>query len=536
MPVTPAETSFDPTIAERLVQALGRRYLFVLIAVGGLVLVDQAVLQPLLVRLNVYAPVINLAGRQRMLSQRIAKAALGLKVRPDSPTAAATRAELRADLAQWGRVHTGLQVGDADLRLPGTRNAAILAPLRELTPHVEQIESAAEAIAAQPSGTASASDPLDALLKHESAYLSKMDETVGLFETESRAAIARLRFIGLGATTLVLILLAGLGRFVVRPATGLIRDQVAQLAHREVELRAARDELEQRVIERTRELTVANSHLEQEIHDREAAEQRSRELHGQLTHAARVTSLGQLATGLAHELNQPLGAIANFAETADLLLERRPTADGEVTTAVRRIREGALRAGQIVRRMRNFVRATPSDPTCVSLSGLIHEVVELCGPELRQSGARLTLDLDAPGGDSVRVDPIQIQQVLVNLVQNALQALGRVTDRGVGAVAGLPELSISLRRDDNEVCVEVCDNGPGFDANLHAAAFTPFVSTRPDGLGMGLAISRSIVAAHGGRLWAANREEGGARLSFTLPVSVSNVSPLHPLADCVRRG
>jgi C4-dicarboxylate-specific signal transduction histidine kinase len=245
-----------------------------------------------------------------------------------------------------------------------------------------------------------------------------------------------------------------------------------------------------------------------------------------LGHASRVTSLGQLATGLAHELNQPLTAIANYAESA-LIASSTPGDQDVRHPLLERIRDSALRAGLIVRRMRNFVRPSPGSRANVSLPSLIDDVIQLCQPELRADGVQMEMHVDTEAG-TVCVDAIQIQQVLVNLLQNALQAMRPLPREN-------RHLRLRASREAGEIQVDVEDSGPGFDPRQSGLIPEQFATTRSEGLGMGLAISRTIVTAHGGRLWAANRPEGGARVSFSLPVMGSHADLIDTSADCVRR-
>ncbi len=523
---TDVETSSEAVSpAIRLIRGLERRYRVVLLSVAVILVVDQVVLQPLLVQLNGLAPAINLAGRQRMLSQRITKAALALQV-PGTSTARDTyRSELGQALFDWQRVHHGLREGDADLQLLSAATSEILSALNELEAPFSSICEAAERIAA---GEDSQSADLDTVLRMEPEYLTQMDAIVALYESEARRQVIQLRLLAVGAMALVLLLLAGLGRVALRPAIALIRRQMEELIYQGDNLREARDQLEVRVRERTRELSATNSALEREIAERKLAEARSLSLQQQLAHAGRVTSLGQLATGLAHEINQPLAAIANYAEAADLALSRYES-DAGIQDCVERIRSAALRAGQIVHRMRNFVRPAEPRYSIVFLRELIADILQMCAFELQRKMVQVTVTFAPSLDDAVSVDPIQIQQVLVNLLQNALQAMAEVK-------LSQPRLWMSLNREGDELLISVEDNGPGFDRHAVGLLDSTFITTKSDGMGLGLAISRSIVVSHGGRLWTANRESGGACVSFCLPAANLNVDTRESSADCLCRG
>lgn len=628
--------------SEELIQKFSRRYVAVLVIVAGLLLLDQAVLQPLLVNLNLYAPVINLAGRQRMLSQRLMKGALAVERTPAD--VAQWRDELETSLQDWTRVHRGLQEGDRDLDLPGTASPSIQKEFATLEPHFAGLSEGVRKVLAAPT---EADASIASMLQHERAYLETMDRIVRLFEDESRARVGQLRLLALGATGAALLLLAALYRLVVRPATRLIRSQVQHLSasetrfrlliermhdglailapggrvsyvndrfcrildrpqeqllgqpltiwvegesrNRLVELlsrsgaaseevleiewtvpggrpcatlvapgtnsdslsaksepmtflivtdvtplkvaerriREARDALEVRVEERTRELKGANEALAHEAAEREQAEEKSRLLQTQLAHAARVTSLGELATGIAHEINQPLGAISNYAEALGVLAETPEAAAAEIRSIATRLRDAALRAGRIVGRMRNFVRSRSTPRSLERINPLIEEVLELCEPETREHGIEVRRRLAETDGDSVLVDPIQIQQVLVNLVRNAVQAMGAFPERE-------RVLTIHTARNLDRILIDVEDTGPGFPADAIPHTFQPFQSTKADGLGMGLSISQTILASHGGELSAENASPRGARLTIVLPLAKAPLPSEY--TDSLRRG
>lgn len=628
--------------SEELIQKFSRRYVAVLVIVAGLLLLDQAVLQPLLVNLNLYAPVINLAGRQRMLSQRLMKGALAVERTPAD--VAQWRDELETSLQDWTRVHRGLQEGDRDLDLPGTASPSIQKEFATLEPHFAGLSEGVRKVLAAPT---EADASIASMLQHERAYLETMDRIVRLFEDESRARVGQLRLLALGATGAALLLLAALYRLVVRPATRLIRSQVQHLSasetrfrlliermhdglailapggrvsyvndrfcrildrpqeqllgqpltiwvegesrNRLVELlsrsgaaseevleiewtvpggrpcatlvapgtnsdslsaksepmtflivtdvtplkvaerriREARDALEVRVEERTRELKGANEALAHEAAEREQAEEKSRLLQTQLAHAARVTSLGELATGIAHEINQPLGAISNYAEALGVLAETPEAAVAEIRSIATRLRDAALRAGRIVGRMRNFVRSRSTPRSIERINPLIEEVLELCEPETREHGIEVRRRLAETDGDSVLVDPIQIQQVLVNLVRNAVQAMGAFPERE-------RVLTIHTVRNLDRILIDVEDTGPGFPADAIPHTFQPFQSTKADGLGMGLSISQTILASHGGELSAENASPRGARLTIVLPLAKAPLPSEY--TDSLRRG
>ena len=477
----------DPRdIAHRLVRPFAARYMLVLATVAVLVIVDQALIQPQLVRLNYLAPTINVAGRQRMLSQKLSKEALALATLDDEPARSRRRRELLSTVSRWAAAHRALLFGDRDADLQPIRSPAIVASLRDLEPHFQAMRAAATTLASNhpdsnhPDSNAGRSPgdsraDLQAILDHEPAYLSGMERTVGLLESASRSQVAWLRGCGLIAAAFVLLVLVGVYFAVLRAATQLVRRQVRR-----------------------------------ELRQRADAKIRLQRLSAELAHASRVTALGQLATGLAHEINQPLAAIANYASTCELLLDRELLADPRARQAVAEMRLAASRAGAIVRRMRNFVRPGARQAHCTELNDLVREVAELCRPELTRSDVDLTLDL-TDAATPVYADALQIQQVLVNLFQNAIQAM-----------LALPRSQRALRVGSavgaGQVQLDVADSGPGFPASAEQDVFAPFFTTKPDGLGMGLSISRSIIEQHQGRIWADAGANGGAVVRFRLPL------------------
>jgi C4-dicarboxylate-specific signal transduction histidine kinase len=489
---------------EDLIRRLGRRYGAVLAAVAALLLLDQVLLQPLLVQLNLSAPVINLAGRQRMLSQKIVKDALIVAL--DPKTAPTIEPRLKESLSEWQRVQSGLLQGDASLKIAAANDPAIVAALSSLEPQVDAISAGVKHLVAG-SGTASTTQDI---LAAEQKFLPEMDRIVHLYEEDAQKQVGRLRTTAILATGGVIALMAGLYWLVLRPAVSLIRDQVDWLSAHEQELMTARDQLERRVEDRTRELSTTNQALAAAAFDRAAAEQRTLQLQAQLAQGARLNSLGQLATGIAHEINQPLAAIANYAETLMILEQKEKPDRVAILTASARIRDAAQRAGTIIRRMRNFVQSRTETRSDEPLNALITDIVALCEPDLRGKNIRLRVLCGESEQLVVHVDPIQIQQVMVNLIRNAADAMDGVPE-------GTRLLTISTIRDDEAVLVQVDDSGPGF-VNDPERFFQPLNSTKPDGMGLGLSLSQSIMSAHGGTLAAANRVGGGARVSLSLPV------------------
>jgi C4-dicarboxylate-specific signal transduction histidine kinase len=205
--------------------------------------------------------------------------------------------------------------------------------------------------------------------------------------------------------------------------------------------------------------------------------------------------------------------------------ESRPAeAMGTVRDYIRQAKRAALRAGQIVRRMRNFVRPNADTTAEVGINELVSEIVELCRTEATNMGANVSLDLSADA-DVVEADPIQIQQVLVNLVQNSLQAMRDSI--------GPRHIIIKTSTLDSVVQIDVVDNGPGFLSIHPDAVFAPFHTTKKEGLGIGLSICRSIVENHNGTIWTESPRGRGAQVSFTLPLAAVYADSIRIQPDCL---
>lgn len=234
-------------------------------------------------------------------------------------------------------------------------------------------------------------------------------------------------------------------------------------------------------------------------------------LQAELTHISRVSAMSELATDLAHELNQPLSATANFLASARMLIERGESGD-RVLDLLRLGEEQTLRSGEIIRRLRDFLTKRDGDILAESLDHVVREAVDLVLFGAAQADTRLTYQLD-PAADRIFVDRIQVQQVLVNLLRNAVDAM---RDRA----ADSREIIIGSRpMEDDMVEISVADSGPGLPDELAEQLYSRFASTKGESsMGVGLSISRRIVEAHGGKLTAENRPEGGAIFRFTVPV------------------
>ncbi len=278
---------------------------------------------------------------------------------------------------------------------------------------------------------------------------------------------------------------------------------VTPLKHAEEELRQQATELGRRVADRTME-------LRSEIRERLRAEAEARRRHAELAHIHRVYTAGELATALAHEINQPLAAIASLSDASLRQLRRDVIAKEDLEQSLEKISAQAQRAAQTIRELRSFLAKDRAERRRCDLNELVQVACNLIETDARHHGVGLSLDL-ASALPPVLAEPVHIEHVLINLIRNGIEAIGD---------AGMAEGLITVQtRDAQDGTVQVCvrDSGPGVDEATLRRIFEPFYTTKSKGLGMGLCISRTIVEAHQGRLWG---EAGpGGRFGFSLPAS-----------------
>ena len=246
-----------------------------------------------------------------------------------------------------------------------------------------------------------------------------------------------------------------------------------------------------------------------DLTEREEGEARVQQLQAEIVHISRLSAMGEMASALAHELNQPLSAIANYLNGARRLLERENGGDQRPLQAIDKAAEQALRAGDIIRRLRDFLARGESERSVESLAKLVHEACGLALVGAKEAGVDVRYQLD-PHLDRVVVDRVQIQQVLVNLMRNALEAM---KDK--------PQRRLILRASvmpGHKVKISIEDNGSGLPDQVARNLFKPFVSSKRSGMGVGLSICQTIITAHGGRIWADSTPKG-ATFHFTLPAA-----------------
>lgn len=245
-----------------------------------------------------------------------------------------------------------------------------------------------------------------------------------------------------------------------------------------------------------------------DLTERQKTEARLQELQSELVHISRLTAMGEMASTLAHELNQPLSAIANYMKGSRRLLEgSTDEAAARVRDAIDKAADQALRAGQIIRRLRDFVARGETERRVESITKLIEEASALALVGAKEQDIRVRYQLD-PRIDLVLADKVQVQQVLLNLVRNAIDAMADSSRRELTIAAG--------PTGNNMVEVSVADTGPGIAPEVSSQLFQPFVTTKRQGMGVGLSISRTIIEAHGGEIWTQPNPGGGTIFRFML--------------------
>lgn len=276
-----------------------------------------------------------------------------------------------------------------------------------------------------------------------------------------------------------------------------------RLVERQTLRQAAHEALEREVAARTRDLRTANDELRLASERQRETDRRYRAAREELAQASRLGSIGQITAGVAHEINQPIAAIRTFAENSLRYLERAQPdkARGNLDTIV----ELTARVGAITNELRNFARRKPTPLGPVPVQSAVDGTLLLIGDRLRAQGIALDVEIENPAA-SVHADRVRLEQVLVNLLQNAADALHDGKE---------PRIALRVHGSD-PVHIDVCDNGPGVPAALLPQLFTPFVTGRPDGLGLGLAIASDIMAGFGGTLTLIPSPLGGAGFRLTL--------------------
>jgi PAS domain S-box-containing protein len=246
-----------------------------------------------------------------------------------------------------------------------------------------------------------------------------------------------------------------------------------------------------------------------DITDLKLAEEESRRHQQELAHVMRLNTMGEMASGMAHEINQPLTALVSYCGTAKKMAKSFGS-PRELYDVLERASEQAHRAGEVIRHLREFVSKGSNNKTRVVLDDLIHSVTDFISWELRDSDIQVTF-LTGSHRCEVFVDKIQIEQVLINLIRNSIEAI-----RQAGISGGQVDIATRLAA-DGTIEVSVADNGPGIDPTMAGMLFEPYQTSKETGMGMGLSISRSIIEAHNGKLWADIQRQQGALFCMSIP-------------------
>jgi two-component system, LuxR family, sensor kinase FixL len=256
---------------------------------------------------------------------------------------------------------------------------------------------------------------------------------------------------------------------------------------------------------------IGASKILRDLTRRDAHERRIRELQAELAHVQRLTELGQVVSTLVHEVNQPLTAIGNYVNACRRLVAS--ARQEQVYSALKQIGDQTDRARSIVERIRDFVRKSDTQMRAEHLPQVIDEIVHLTESSVRQEGLRITTYVD-PAASVAEIDKVQVHQVLFNLMRNGIEAMQSQPKR---------ELAVSTKPADAGMLeITVADTGPGLPDQVRGKLFQPFITTKPNGLGVGLSVCRTIVETHGGRLWAEDNPGGGTVFRFTVRSARTN--------------
>lgn len=261
---------------------------------------------------------------------------------------------------------------------------------------------------------------------------------------------------------------------------------------------------------RTSQLSLANAELEREIEQRRKIEEIARERETELARIGRLNLVGEMTSGIAHELNHPLATIINYANGSIRRLRSGTSDNAQLLSVLELVTNQAQKAADIISSLRELVRKGNSERRTACLNALLEDVSVLLEGDARRKGIELKLELaDEPR--QVLIDVVQIEQVVLNLARNAIDAMAGTDQRST--------LTVTTRNVGELMQISVNDTGTGIDENIRASVFDPFVTTKKDGLGLGLSISKTIVEAHGGQLWTQQTGADGTEIRFTIPVA-----------------
>jgi C4-dicarboxylate-specific signal transduction histidine kinase len=292
----------------------------------------------------------------------------------------------------------------------------------------------------------------------------------------------------------------------------LITRLMAQRKRAEEALQKLLGELESKVQQRTVELARANDGLRSEINERQRAEEALQKAQAELAHVSRLMTLGELTASISHEVNQPLAAVVTNGQICLRLLALETPRPDEMRAAVERIVRDANRASEVIQRIRALAKRSEPQMVSLDINDAVREATLLVQREVLSHGVSLRTEL-ASALPPVLGDRVQLQQVVINLLMNGVEAMASITDRP-------REILIrSQQHEAGQVHVAVLDSGIGIESETAEQLFSAFFTTKPSGMGMGLSISRSIIRAHGGRLWVSPNPHHGAAFQFTVPTN-----------------
>jgi C4-dicarboxylate-specific signal transduction histidine kinase len=276
-------------------------------------------------------------------------------------------------------------------------------------------------------------------------------------------------------------------------------------------LREARDHLEVRVAERTTELQNSNAELRRIIQEHDKAQQSLMKTQAELAHLSRVLSMGELTASIAHEINQPLTAVVTHGHACLEWVSADPPNVAKVRQTAESIIRDGTRAGTVLGRIRSLFKKEPPAKEWLNVNDVIEELTVFLRDEAIGRGILIRTEL-SPGLPRIKGDRVQLQQVVLNLILNGMDAMTEMSGPS-------KEMSVGSRKNESEeIVVSVEDSGVGLPLEIERKIFDPFFTTKPQGVGMGLSISRSIIESHHGRLWAERRPSGGSIFQFAIPV------------------
>ncbi len=586
---------------ERVVRGLRMKLFFVLSLLSLLAAGSYLLFRAQTAAVGSSAGVINLCGRQRMLSQRAALLIGHLETATDEAERERLRGELR-QIADTMESHARRLLGGGPALAPPAVRDLVLDSPHQLSGTLRRFIDGVRAAADPASTGVVGDDPLVARALEaatDGSVLAALDHVVAVMQAHSEAGVSRLRRAQLTAAALFLVTLLVLILLVFRPVLRDLRRHLAALRQSREALREQRKQLQlnfenaplgiarcsmggtllsanpalcevlgsepeglvDRPIEELfhaddypRLLEALNrsasteqaphamvlrlrhrddswvsgvlhwslvpdedgsaigwiAHFEDRTKQLEVEEQ-ARQGRERLAKLGRLQILGEMAAGIAHEVNQPLTAITNYAQAGRRLLQGGLTDAEALRDTLDKVSGQALRAGEVIRGLRVFAGQRQSRSERVDLNDLVGEAVALARADAHFLSVDVETDLE-PGIPEVAVDPVQIQQVILNLIRNALDAIEETAPAE-------PILVTTTGNGDGFVEVAVRDHGSGIPEELESRLFEPFLTSKESGLGMGLAISRSIITSHGGRIWWTAGRGGGTTFHFTLPAA-----------------